>query len=336
MEFFNDTPLAAALLPTSEEDRIDALFLCGLTLTMGPESTAAADQWPLWIDDQLPFPNDVQLWREGVCVCVTGHVYADASHKQGEARLQVGEAERRVLAIGPRVWAKGTTGLTPSPPAAFDRIAMDWTNAYGGAVSEAAQLLDIDGEAAIAPAYDNAHLFNPSGTGFYMRREQAISQPLPLLEDPAHRIRAWDDRPVPVSFAPYPLWGGMRLQQMIDSEDNKVDLARIAQLGVRGAPVQNFPRIETGTVITVAGMRPEGQVLQTQVPPAPVDLQLNIADDEQHFTPVLDAVDINAERAEVRFVYRCLFRYPLIRFQKRSLRVVPNDNFPDLPVRYNA
>lgn len=332
MEFINGTPLPAAMIPNGEEDdRITTLFLCAITYRIAPGRLEVIPaQRPLLLDSRDKVPNDVMFAKEAVGVCATGFVYPRKGDQAREAMasLRVGSSEANIVAFGMRVWQRGALGgLVPSAPLAFDRVAMSWENAYGGATTEPAAVTEIDGDEAFVPEHQAAYPLNFDGKGFYTDETHALNQPLPQLEDPETLVRRWDDRPEPVCFAPYPLWGGMRAQYMVKGE--QFDMAGLRKLGSRAAPRTTFDGLAAGTEIVLAGMRPGGATLAFAVPRSPAVVAMSVGTRAEMIVPRIDAIDIDAEAAEVRLVYRAKVTYGLVQFEERRAVLSPSEDFPE-------
>jgi hypothetical protein len=333
MRFVNDTPLEAAMVPTCEAqgDAVTALFLCAVTYRVDDGILALAPaQRPLLLAPGLPYPNDAMFFKTGVSVCATGFVYPrEREGRQAVASLRVGAAEVAIAAFGPRVWEQslGSGALTPSRPLPFERVAMTWKNAFGGIVEEPASVLQVDGEEAFLPAHENGYPFNFDGTGFYTDARSALHQPLPQLEHPEQLVQRWDDRPEPVSFAPCPLWSGLRAQFVM--RDRQLDTTRINRIPNRSAPRTTFERLDAGTEITLSGMRPGGAALSFVVPPSPVTVDLSVGGRAEQAVLALDAVDIDAEDAEVRLLYRAAVTYGLVQFELRRATLQMVADFPE-------
>jgi hypothetical protein len=333
MELVNDTPLPAALVPTSDGgDEILMLVLTALTLDLSEEPAALAiDQEPLRLAPDPVLPNDAQLLHEGVSVCATGHVHAPRpGATEAKATLAIGDLRREVLAFGARVWRAGTFGGSPSPtsPRPFDRIPMRWENAFGGSFPEPARSIEKDGETYLLPAFERHHPWNPLGKGFYPSEKDAVEKPLPELENPESRIRSWDDQPEPVCFSPYPLFGGLRAATLLEGQ--KVNLDRLTRITGRSAPRNNFPPLPPGTPVALGGMRPGAKRLVFTLPEPPVVHHVAVGALDKEVIPSLDAIDIDADRERVRLLYRAGFRYPLIAGELRRLTVAPAAAFPRL------
>jgi len=77
-------------------------------------------------------------------------------------------------------------------------------------------------------------------------------------------------------------------------------------------------------------MRPGGEPLAFEIPPPPVTANVRVGTRHRELALYVDAVDIDAETASVRIVYRALFSYPLVRYDERSAFVEPSPSFEKL------
>jgi hypothetical protein len=214
-------------------------------------------------------------------------------------------------------------GSVATSPLPFQRIPMAWNRAFGGEVKRAWTTQKIDGETMIVPGHSSHFPANPEGMGFYLTADDAVEQPLPVLEDPAHRIEKVDDWPEPRCFAPYAMWGALRAQLVLKPDGKEIEKKDIPRITTRAVPLLTFDRIAPGTRITLAGMRPDGADLAFTVPEPPVALRVAIGPDLAHVEPTLDSVDIDAEAQTARFVYRAPFAYDLVKREQRRIDVEP-------------
>ncbi len=332
MKFVNETPLPAAMVPNGEEDdRITTLFLCAITYRIAPgKLEVVPGRRPLVLDSRSKVPNDAMFSKEAVGVCATGFVYPRKGDRAREATasLRVGSSEMNIVVFGTRIWQRGALGgLVPSSPIPFERVPMSWESAYGGVTTEPAAVVEMDGEEAFVPEHEAGYPLNFDGKGFYTDEARAVDQPLPQLEDPAALVRRWDDRPEPVCLAPYPLWGGMRAKYMMKGQE--LDMTGVRKLGSRAAPRTTFDAIAAGTEIVLSGMLPGGAVLSFGVPRTPVVVSMSVGSRIETIVPRLDAVDIDAEDREVRFVYRAKVTYGLVQFEERRAVLSPSEAFPE-------
>ncbi len=335
MLLVNPTPLPVALVPNAEEDRMVTLLLVAATYHVGEAGLEVAeDQQPLLRMPPMPLLGDANPSKMGVSVCVTGFVYAPGgAASQATARLRVGSEERAVAAFGPRVWREGAGGtLGPTAPLPFDRVEMAWRHAFGGGVRRPTRVVPLAGGGeAIAPEHDEACNENPDGVGFYPDRDDALEQPLPSLEDPAHLQARFDDRPAPVCFAPYPIYGGLRAAAIV--RDGEVAWQEHGRAMTRSAPATTFAAIPAGTRVAVEGMRRRGETFAFDVPAPPVDVEVALGGRATRIRLDTDAIDLDAETARVRIVWRAFFAYPLVRFEGRVARVRATEVFDAMVAR---
>lgn len=330
MRFSNDTPLPAAMIPNAEQDdRVTAIFLAAITYRIARGRLALAGaQRPLLLDPRLPYPHDGMLQKSVASVCATGFVYPrEGRAREATAVLRVGERDAAIVAYGQRVWQRALGGgLAPSAPLPFERVEMTWQNAYGGTAKEPARVVRLDGDEAFIPEHESSYPHNLEGTGFITDAARAPGQPLPRLEHPEQLIRRWDDHPEPVCFAPYPLWGGLRAAHVW--HDQQFDPGGASKLASRAAPRTTFDAIAPGTRIALGGMRPGGEALVFEAPPPPVAVTVAVGGSTERLLPALDAVDIDAEAAEVRLLFRATVSYGLVQLEHRRARLEPTEHFP--------
>ena len=342
MRFVNNTPLPSALVPCAEGgDDFTALVLVCITYVIAPVAEGktragsilrvAYEQRPLERGSARVEPGDDIFVREGVSVTATGFVYPPGEKAaKGEATFSIGSEVRRVRAYGPRVWREGMFGaLSPTSPLPFERVPMAWEAAYGGTLVRKTSFVERDGRMCLVPEYTTAYPHNADGVGFYLERNDALEKPLPQLEHPDFPIKNWDDKPHPACFAPYAMNGGMR--PMVLDEGEKVNLNRLGKLTCRAAPWLIFNSIEPGTNIVLTGMRPKGEPLAFVVPEPPVQVRAILGRALFRMRPRLDALEIDAEAAQVRIVYRCPFKFGLVQHERREVFVDPSEHFPELP-----
>ncbi|WP_437945444.1 DUF2169 domain-containing protein [Sorangium sp. So ce296] len=334
MRFSNDTPLPAAMLPNAEQDdRVTAIFLAAITYRIaGGRLALAPAQRPLLLDPALPYPHDGMLQKSVASVCATGFVYPrEGRAREATAVLRVGDRDAAIVAYGQRVWQRSVGGgLAPSAPLAFERVEMSWRNAYGGVVQEPARVVslgdDDGGGEAFVPEHESGYPHNFEGKGFITDAARAQDQPLPQLEHPEQLIRRWNDRPEPVCFAPYPLWGGLRAAHVW--HDQQFDQSGASKLASRAAPRTTFDAIAPGTRIALGGMRPGGEALVFEAPAPPVAVTVAVGGASERLVPALDAVDIDAEAAEVRLLWRASVSYGLVQLEHRRARLEATEAFP--------
>jgi hypothetical protein len=326
MHLVNETPLPAVLIRNAEErDYITALLVACATFTLGEEGLSLSErQEPVVVQHPGSLAGDAHFEKSGVSVCATGHVYAPRGEaKSADATLLVGEHTYRVRAFGVRVWQESLLGdrLTPTTPLPFQRVPMTWEKAYGGTIKRPASVINAEGEELIVPPHEEAFALNQIGTGYYPERRLAIDQPLPQLEDPEHLIQSPKDHPEPVCFAPYSLGGGLRASFLM--RDGLPDLTLASRMFSRAAPRTTFGELLPGTRIELAGMRPAAELLAFELPAPPCAAEVHLEGQISPLSFRVDALDIDAEAARVRVVYRARFRYGLVQHERRHVRLFP-------------
>jgi hypothetical protein len=116
-------------------------------------------------------------------------------------------------------------------------------------------------------------------------------------------------------------------------ERQHLDMTGVGKLGSRAAPRTTYEALEPGTPIALMGMRPSGELLAFEVPRSPLAVEIEVGGRAERLLPSLDAVDIDAEAAEVRLLYRAAATYDLVQFELRSARLEPTDDFPEESAR---
>jgi hypothetical protein len=78
-------------------------------------------------------------------------------------------------------------------------------------------------------------------------------------------------------------------------------------------------------------MRPRGESLAFVVPEVPAVVRVVIGKLRTSLPLRVEAIDIDADAAEVRFVYRVAFTFALIQNDLREAHLEPSEHFPPLP-----
>lgn len=218
----------------------------------GPE--AVETPWGTFAPD-TPFPKD------GIDVFVLGSAWQPGGLPSTELTLAIHvgvSLERRIAVIGDRTWVRRNGALAPGEPHQFVSMPLVWENAYGGRDAG-----------------------NPLGKGFYASEAEASGQPLPNLEDPGARIRAFADRPEPVATAPCPQRGG---RSALVIERARVPLA--------------------GAAVEVTHASPHG-TLRFALP----DFRMHVQVGERLLPLALDEIAVFTEPRRVYLAYRAEFEY---------------------------
>ena len=252
------------------------------------------------LEPDLPYP------RSGTDVIV----YADAAAPQPVTShtvvVRVGSYRLELRVVGDRTWVRGLDGLVPSAPRPFTRMALTWANAFGGEASTAYGELQ-------EPS-------NPLGKGFYADEAAALGGPLPNIEDPAHPVRRWDDRPEPIGIAPYPSNWLLRHRECVELRPETGTLELYPE---RGMFDRAYPRlcgrpVVTGDAIEITGTAFAPRLV-SQVPACPLEMVLQLGDREYVRTLDLEEIVLDLRAGYVDFGYRKLCKYRFVPHARRSI-----------------
>jgi hypothetical protein len=140
----------------------------------------------------LVYEADLTPPKLATDITLNGHVYTQGGKAVREvtATLRIGNLSKTIKVFGDRHWKKGLLGgLSISTPEPFEKMPITYERAFGGWDS-----LSED------KTKHRLYSGNPVGQGFWVRREHAVDQKLPNIEDPHRLISSWKDRPRTTSF----------------------------------------------------------------------------------------------------------------------------------------
>jgi len=201
----NHTPYAAERTLTVDLEGRDVwLVIVKGTFMIRPDGTTqpAPEQVPVRQElkhrgdppsTSLLYESDLVLSKQNTDILLDGHAYApggrDAS--QVDVMMQVGKIKKIARVQGDRAWTPGLLGLKLTDPLPFRKMPLTWERAFGGTdlISENKKLHDWDPR-------------NPVGAGFGVQAEHVVGRKAPNIEDPAHLVTSWKDRPRPIGFGP--------------------------------------------------------------------------------------------------------------------------------------
>ncbi|MCA0174818.1 MAG: DUF2169 domain-containing protein [Proteobacteria bacterium] len=134
----------------------------------------------------IKYDADLVLTKATTDVIVVGHAHAPPGKAVThlDCGFRVGPVQKVLRVVGDRRWGS----LGASAPQPFERMPLVWERAFGGTDPQSpTPETDWDWR-------------NPVGTGFATTAAHALGLALPNLEDPAHPITTWRDRPEPAGF----------------------------------------------------------------------------------------------------------------------------------------
>jgi hypothetical protein len=203
MKIVNQTPFPVHAMPGigPNDEPVMTIVLKGtFELMPGECARPAAEIMPIAFGDELIetprgmlplWDLDLAPFKPRADVLLIGMAHAPRGKPCGEldVRMQVGRVDRTVRVFGKRRWEQGLLGGDPRPgaPEPFREAEISSACAYGGAdTKRGAVFLD-----------------NPIGIGFIADKAKhgdVEGRELPRVEDPAHLVARWKDRPSPVGF----------------------------------------------------------------------------------------------------------------------------------------
>lgn len=256
------------------------------------------------IEPDLPYPR----------VATDVIILADARPYNGpniatKVGLHIGPYKQELLVIGDRVWERGRSGLSASPPTTFLDMPLTWANAFGGK--------------AKGPYGEVGWPANPVGKGYYLDQSAAVGQPLPNIEDPNAAIRTWTDRPDPVGVGPYPSEWYLRLRECVEfgpDEQGEAKMIVRPDKGMfdRAHPQLSGQHLRPGDPVIVVGTAFAPRIAFV-LPLCPFEMEVQIGSKTFVRELELEELLLDLRTGFVELSYRKMFKYPLVPHQRRAL-----------------
>ncbi|QWA11552.1 DUF2169 domain-containing protein [Sodalis ligni] len=239
------------------ENRLGIAVLALTDMSAVPKIRPEPELWQLAAQELTGNAAMVDMALPKPCAefLATGYAY---THHQAQknvclATIRVAEKEKSLLAFGERYWVNGY----PSPARPFEKLRLDWENAYGGEhVAE-----------------------NPLGMGAApVMHEGHHYHPLPRIEHPGHPLGPLRHKTPPCGFGPldftWPRQFG-RIGKKYDSQWLKQDFPGYARdidwhLFNRAEPDQWWPQqsaLPLEAEWRIGNMHPDKAVQQGRLPP---------------------------------------------------------------------
>jgi len=341
MELVNTTPVPAKLaIYAPPVGARTAIFTAKATFRVSAAGEVTLDR-----DEPLPVldadePTELGLLpSDGLPRCdpafevmVLGQAYAP----QGVptqflmVSLTVGTVERRLAVLGDRQWEGEGPGARITPPQPFATMPLTWSRAFGGRKD-----ILIDVESPIEVSEPN----NPDGKGFdhigQGRQAAEIFKPpapfpqfepvreLPNLEDPLHPITSWDDRPLPVCWAPTPLHYAIayeRLRRARQARPSQPVTLGSPELMQRAHPDWTIELPPPRAPVRLLGMTPDG-TFAFVIPALRLLVDVRVGEQQQELELVPRALMLLPEQRRFYLVYRHFLVFDYQEDQDRVARV---------------
>jgi len=198
----NQTPFTPGLFVLPDADGVDTAYVV-MKATFEVESglvrvakeqaklVQADEYWGKPGESSVKYPSEVHLSKPTTDIVLVGSAHSpEPGATAFDVSLSVGSIKKVLRIFGDRVWRRGMLGLSPSAPAAVDKmVPLVYERAFGGVH------LQPDGTALSEPR-------NPLGRGFRGKRKSSEleGQPLPNIEDPEQLLKSPGDQPAPAGF----------------------------------------------------------------------------------------------------------------------------------------
>jgi len=291
MELVNATPAVAQLDVTIDEPDKPrrGMLVAKVSFRIEPTGQVVVDDqdpFPLYPveeptelgplpGDSMPRPDD----KLDVVVLAAAYAQGGRPTESMQVGMSVGEVSRTMVVTGDRYWNPRSDPPQISRPTPFTRMPLTYAQAFGG---RADLRIDLDTVVEVADR------LNPGGKGFDAVEQstlvaQSLGVPegfprleylrmLPNLEHPEHRVRTWEDAPLPYCWATLspdmPFAHAAFVQRVqwlaqVDrdvTEDEVLPKMAIANLTHRAHPEWILDRPAAGARVTLTGMTPSGQL----------------------------------------------------------------------------
>lgn len=289
----------------------EGLFAASLSLTVALRLSASAlEPWGGRRASLMTDPPDLKsevLWQ-GASLTIAGQIQGPGRPPHvAHVDLDVASEKKRLVVSGDREWVRNGGRLVASTAAPWDRLAMSWTHAFGGATEIPPGPFGPSG--LPHPGGRVQHPHNPLGKGFSAGSIVA-GVALPNIESANALIKSTEDRPEPAGFAPCPHLPGLRIPASATSHTVRSEEAAFL-LGLRLRHVAPgdliFPSLPPGTPLRLTGM--VGGPIQLEVPRCPVNVVVQKGNSRTTLGALVRAVHISTDDGAVLVTYGHLFSY---------------------------
>jgi hypothetical protein len=317
MELENETPYACAASRTQlvYRDLIQAIVVAKATFVVGDDGQVrlAERQRPVLEEDELTelgrLDSEIVPVKAGCDLAVLGQAHAprDRPVQSMTVSLRIGQWRRDLAVFGDRIWKLGWDAPRPSRPRPFRVMPLTYERAFGGVTRQ------VNG--GLGPWFEN-----PEGRGYLVNKKDALGTFLPNVEDPAHLIQRWDDRPPVAGLGPLPRQSSLRVKRgiVVDVERQTTRLQPSAFTWAHPDLAQR--RYPAGERVEMVGFRP-GPPLSFTLPELAPVLRLKLGDLTHELPLTVDTLCLFPATAEVVVAGRFTFVYQFVPERKRTMRL---------------
>lgn len=303
MELVNASPHQAALLRTD----LGAGDVVGVAIVKATfdfddrgATAPAAEPMPLvkqFLETPFGIFHDEHFFKkQGVDLCVLGHVKRQRPVHEARVRLTCGARRWELLVLGDRRWQRSYGNqLLPSSPASFTEMPLGYSHAFGGEV----MLSEL--------AY--AYPANPKGRGFYRTAEEAEKQPVHNIDDPRLAPATWKPTELrPAGWGPYPNFWALRATGAVVQDAKTGDLQSVRpSLFNHAHPDLVLEAVQPGEPILIDGL--QDQPIQLGVPKPPAVVHLTVGAETRELDAPIDGIFVWTDQRKLVITQRARFRY---------------------------
>lgn len=320
LEIKNKTPFSAVLAPSLDKHGHSyAVVIIKGTFNIHQQAGAlviADEQEPPQQGDvfygeagksSVKYESDIAPIKKAPDIVLNGFAYAPVGRLVAmmDTSLQIGRHKKTVRVIGDRVWQKDNLQWQPTSPKKFERMPLIYENAFGGRVH-------AQGNSSVLEYCAQ----NPLGKGFVGSNGEGMQNglALPNMEDPAHLIQYWDDRPLPVGFGftgrswqPRLAYAGTYDEQW-QQERMPLSPMDFDERYYNGAhPNMILPEPLAGGEEVIATNLSESGLLKFALPSYRLKATASIRGSTTATQPVMDTVIIEPDELRLRITWRAIF-----------------------------
>lgn len=326
MALANNSPFAALAVPSIAPDgREVVIAVVKATFTRGldgrirladaqvPVRVADVVYDPDAVESSIRYPSDVGTEKRGTDVVVVGEAVSVRAVRMIDVTVRIRDRAVPLRVHGERLYYRRVGGIAVGPPAPFERKAIVYERAYGGA--------SADGR-VIEPR-------NPVGRGVTADPASLVDTPAPQIEHPAHPITSADDAPEPVGFGaiathwlPRAAYAGTLDDAWRQTRMPLMPLDFDARFNNVAHPsLQLDEHLKAGEPVAILGMT-EGGLWQAEIPAVPVSLHGRYDDRAiPEARPMIDTLLIEPGRDEIQITLRHVLPMGRGRARLREIQV---------------
>lgn len=262
------------------------------------------------------YPNDVCTEKRGTDVVVVGEAVSRAPVTVLDVAVRVRELSAPLRVHGERLFYRSITGVKIGPAAPFERKAIVYEKAYGGASSD----------------WGVVEERNPAGVGVAARTSDLVDRPAPQIEHPLRPHLSASDQHAPAGYgAILPHWSPRK--EHAGTFDKAWKETRMPMMpldfDVRyhnfAHPSLQIPEhLVAGDKVAILGMRLEG-LFQFDLPRLGVVVHGLFDEGKVTVRPPVDTLLIEPSRSRFEIVVRAAFPMGRGKNVLREIRVDTDD-----------